>query len=288
MTTEAPFKKSSAALTTRTSLIEAMILMIAADGVVADEEIFELSRTVSEHPIFEGNDVELIAGEFKRALRALAEEGFEARLGSLASVLDDYPSRLLAFSFATGICFSDGDLASQELELLKGFQRHFGLREEHVALIVAAVQEQEPVRSVLREIGIDDEPVLLSRSEAMIELMMLMAAADGEIQNVEVTRMALTVASRPEFKEMSEEDISEAFDNALRRVQTHGPVDRLAELRMSLTTSEERLQALRFAFSILVADGIATVGEAQYLEDIRVAFDLDEDSIERLTKENEG
>jgi tellurite resistance protein len=269
----------------RSLLIEAMTLMIAADGVVADEEILELSRLTSEHPMFAGTPASAVTDTLKRSLKALAKQGFEARLLALAEGLPDYNTRLLAFAFAVSICFADGQLADQELSLLKAFQSVFGLREEHVTLLVSAAQDRADFNRVLFELGVEGDPRLLRRDEAMIEVMLLMATADDEIQAAEVTRMALTVASRPEFQEMSEADVGEAISSALHRIQTHGLQSRLAELRLCLPDAADRIQALRFAISILVADGQVTLSELNHLERMRVAFDLEEDQVESLKRE---
>jgi tellurite resistance protein len=269
----------------RSLLIEAMTLMIAADGVVADEEILELSRLTSEHPMFAGTPASAVTDTLKRSLKALAKQGFEARLHALAEGLPDYNTRLLAFAFSVSICFADGQLADQELSLLKAFQAVFGLREEHVTLLVSAAQDRSDFNRVLFELGVEGDPRLLRRDEAMIEVMLLMATADDEIQAAEVTRMALTVASRPEFQEMSEADVGEAISSALHRIQTHGLQSRLAELRLCLPDAADRLQALRFAISILVADGQVTLSELNHLERMRVAFDLEEDQVEALKRE---
>jgi tellurite resistance protein len=269
----------------RSLMIEAMTLMIAADGVVADEEILELSRLTSEHPMFGGTSPQAVTDTLKRALKALSKQGFEARIRALADGLPDYNMRLLAFAFAVSICFSDGQLAQQELNLLKAFQVVFGLREEHVTLLVSTAQDRPEFNRILQELGIEGEPYLLRRDEALIEVMLLMATADDEIQPSEVTRMALTVASRPEFKEMSEADVGEAITSALHRIRTHGLQSRLAELRLCLPDLADRLQALRFAISILVADGQVTHSELHHLERMRVAFDLDEDQVESLKQE---
>lgn len=283
--TPQPNKPSPPTQPPRALMIEAMTLMIAADGVVADEEIFELSRVVAEHAIFAGTTSASVNRELRRSLQALAKFGFESRLQTLADGLPDYGMRLLAFAFAVDICFADGQLAAQELTLLKAFQAIFGLREEHVTRLVSAAQDRKDFNNVLQELGIQGDPRLLGRDEALIEVMLLMATADDEIQPPEVTRMALTVASRPEFKAMTEKQVGEAIEGALQRIQTHGLQSRLAELRLCLPDVADRLQALRFAIAILVADGTITISELDHLERMRVAFDLEEDQVAALKQE---
>lgn len=274
-------------LPARPLLVEAMLLMVAADGVVADEEIAQLTRTIAEHPAFGGLSPDAIGDEFQRAFNALSDDGFEARLDALARGLESYKSRLLAFAFATGICFADGDIAEQELALLKAFQTVFLLRDTHVAEIFEALQSDEPIDSLIERL-LEHHNTPLSRQEAFIETMLLMAAADGEIAEIEATQLAMTIAVQKEFDDLGEEGISEALSAALERVKFQGPKGRLSELRIALPTEEDRMRAVRFALTILIADGVIATGETECLESMVEAFELNPESVRAISAAAQG
>jgi len=116
--------------------------------------------------------------------------------------------------------------------------------------------------------------VSIRHEEAYIEVMLLMAMADGELQEEEATQLAFTVANRPEFGSLSERQLADAVSRATERIQQAPARQRLAELARALPTEQERFKATAFAYSILVADGIVAPGETRCLLDIQQAFGL--------------
>jgi len=270
-------------------LIECMLMMGAADGVVQPEEVSRLARTVSGHPLFADFTLTRITSEISHAADRLVEDGFEARLAALAQGLQSYTSRLLALAFATGVSFADGKLADEELVLLKTFQRVFALRDDDVAEVVDAVQDPDAdITGLVQRLWEDYQVNRLTREQAFVEVMLLMAAADGEVQKEEATQLALTIASREEFAAMSESDISSAVTGALGRIQSQGEEQRLNELAGLLPGEDERLKAMMFAYSILVADGVVAPGETACLARMQQVFGLSSEDLRHVLRSVTG
>lgn len=265
----------------RRLLIEAMLLMVAADGEIHDDEIAQLGQAISEHQIFEHETLDSVIDVLRTVFDELANEGFESRLRALADGLSTYPSRLMAFALATRISFADGDLDTAELDLLRTFQTVFGLKELHVQTIVDAVSVGDSARldKLVADLWQGELSVVLTVEDALVEVMLLMAAADGEVQTEEATQLALTLANNDRFNSMSEDDISAAIGGALERIQSDGMPARLSALEKILKTEEERKTALRFAYQILAADGVLAPGERECLDQIRRSFGLSEDVV---------
>jgi AcrR family transcriptional regulator len=114
----------------------------------------------------------------------------------------------------------------------------------------------------------------LSREEAYIEIMLLMALSDGQLHEEEATQLALTVANRPEFQDMSQAEISQTITAALERIQRQSVSERLTELSRCLKSESAKFKATVFAYGILVADGIVASGETACLRQIEKAFGL--------------
>lgn len=266
------------------ALIECMLMMGAADGVIRGGEIERLATTVCEHPVFAGFSHEDATREISAGAERLVAEGLEARLQALTKGLPTYPLRLLAFAFSAGVSLADGEFAREELSLLKRIQSELGLRDDDVAEVITAVQARGDVDDLIERLLQQHltEAGTLGLGEAYIEVMLLMAAADGEVQKEEATQLALTIANHAQFASMSEADISAAVSGALERIQREGDEQRLHALGARLAGEEERLQALSFAYSILVADGVMAPGESRCLERMLAAFGLEHEALRKV------
>ena len=119
-----------------------------------------------------------------------------------------------------------------------------------------------------------DPTEALTREDAYIEIMLLMAFADGTLQEEEATLLANTVAHRDEFGNLSEQELADAVSRALDRLQGAPSRERLLALRQHLPSEEDRFKATVFAYSILVADGVVAPGETRCLLEIQEAFGL--------------
>ena len=258
-----------------------MVLMMAADGEIQDAELEQLQRAVADHRVFIELDHEGVETQVSEAFNHLIEHGLEARLKTLADELCDYRERLLAFALATRICFADGQIDASELALLKSLQQAFALTETHVAQITEAAQlpgSLDDIVSELHSARLVNQP---SVEQAYIEIMLLMALADGEIQEAEGHALGLTLAKRVEFQGLDQDQLDQAIKEAIARIQGDGLQVRLTALNEVLSHQDERQRAIRFAYRILAADGIEDCRESGMLAKMLQAFELKDDFLER-------
>lgn len=65
----------------------------------------------------------------RRSLNAIESEGIDARIKTIARILPNQEQRIDTIRMCLSICASDGDIAPDELEILKKMQAEFDLSE---------------------------------------------------------------------------------------------------------------------------------------------------------------
>jgi hypothetical protein len=125
------------------AILEAMFLMAAVDGEVAEDEIGQLAASVQAIADTQdgghGIDLEKVLGELGARL---AEQGWKGRLDSLADRLPTTESRAFAFRLAAGVAFVDDHVAHAEAAAIDALSGALGLSAEESQRILAEVQEE--------------------------------------------------------------------------------------------------------------------------------------------------
>ncbi len=269
----------------RKALIEVAVLMIIADGRIEDDEIDQLVSTVSSHPRFRGVRLEDLADAISHALQQLKLHGLHDYLQNLAKQLEHCELRLLAFALATQISLADGNLADSEMDLLRAFQAALMLTDHQVAKIMGAIAEKNDLTAIVDDLYETCSAARLNHTDAYIETMLVMAAADGEVQPEECTQIALNLAHHQAFSKLDESEIGDLLESALGRIRADGIPFRLRVLAKSLLARDDRLQALSFAYTILAADNIMTPGESICLQQMCAAFALSQDDLKGVLRQ---
>ncbi|NUP09219.1 MAG: hypothetical protein HOW73_24475 [Polyangiaceae bacterium] len=108
------------------ALFEAMFLMIAADGDVADEE-----REVLRGAVRGLTDNAVRSAHIDKLFdqcKARAGEGTQARLKTIAPILQEDPALVeAAFSLAAAVAFADSDIKDEENELINEMAEALGI-----------------------------------------------------------------------------------------------------------------------------------------------------------------
>jgi tellurite resistance protein len=102
----------------QTALIYTMVLVSAAEGVMADTEIETIGRLVRYLPVFDGFDEERLTDVGRDCTYLLREEdGLDRACDMIAEAL---PGKLreTAYAVACDVAAADGELAEEELNLL--------------------------------------------------------------------------------------------------------------------------------------------------------------------------
>ncbi|MFO0555207.1 MAG: tellurite resistance TerB family protein [Polyangiaceae bacterium] len=124
-----------------------------------------------------------------------------------------------------------------------------------------------------------DEPESIERFdtpqlEALVEIMVLAASADGEFSDEERQRLrtsVLTLTSR----RLSPERIDPLLNGLERRIASEGRAARLATVRAALGSPASRRVALDLALQVMAADGVLRTSERELVLDIAVALEID-------------
>jgi uncharacterized tellurite resistance protein B-like protein len=257
------------------ALIECMLMAAIADGSISDREMQALLRRVIERPEFEGTRPEELNALVEGSAKKLSEQkDLEDVMRSLRQRLPDHRTRMLAFGLAAAVAFADQRASRAELGLLKTFQAALGISEDEVATIVEVVEKGGSLAEAL------GEP--LERLYA--EVMVLVLAADGKVQEGEARTLVESFAGDPLFHGTSAQDAQRYIAEAVAALAVHGLPERLRALAHGLTTHAHRVKAFRLACKMARAAGGGRA-EHRVLDLLQASFGLADDEVERLKQE---
>lgn len=258
------------------ALIDAMILAASADGQLRPVEVQTVIQRVIERPEFEGVQATELAGLVEASARRLASaRALEDILHGLRERLPDHRNRLLAFGLATSVVLADRQALKDELGLLKTMQRALGISEEEVSRIFETVESGASLAEAL------GEPLERLYAETMV----LVSAADGEVQPGELRRMLEELAGDPVFKDVSLESADHYLRDAVQNLAVEGLPQRLTVLAHGLTTKSQRSRAFKLAVRVAYAEGPPSKDALRALELLQATFGLADDEVARITAE---
>lgn len=259
------------------ALIDAMILAASADGSMSPKEMETLIQRVIERPEFEGTDAQELERLVERSARRLSgSRGLEEIFSSLRARLPDHRNRLLAFGLATAVALADRKATRAELGLLKGVQSALGISEAEVTRVFEVVESGASLAEAL------GEPLERLYAETMV----LVGAADGEMNTRELKLMLENMAGDPVFADVSLELAERYLTDAVQALSLEGLPTRLTVLAHGLSTHAQRAKAFRLAVRIAFADGNPSVAEQKLLDLLQATFGLADDEVAQITVES--
>jgi tellurite resistance protein len=123
--------------------------------------------------------------------------------------------------------------------------------------------------------------------EALICAMVLMGASDRRMSDAELGMMSRLVQSLPVFSDFHPNGIASVTEICLRLLEREDGLDRACTMIREALPPRLRETAYLLACEVAAADGEASQGELQFLQDFRIALDLDRliaGAIERAAK----
>jgi len=109
--------------------VEAMFIMMAADGIVGDEE-YEVIRGAVRELTEDAIHTQTLNAMLDGFKQALAKDGQDERIRDVARrLVDDTQGQENAFVLAAVVAFADGVIADQENEVLNDIAAALGLTE---------------------------------------------------------------------------------------------------------------------------------------------------------------
>ena len=123
--------------------------------------------------------------------------------------------------------------------------------------------------------------------EALVCAMVLMAASDRNMTDAEVGMMSRLVQELPVFGDFHPARIASVTETCLGLLEREDGLDRAMALISDALPQRLRETAYLLACEVAAADGEASQAELQFLQDLRIALDLDRliaGAIERAAK----
>ena len=123
--------------------------------------------------------------------------------------------------------------------------------------------------------------------EALVCAMVLMAASDERMSDAEIGMMTRLVQELPVFSEFHPEEIGTVTETCLGLLNRGDGLDLACTMIRDALPPRLRETAYLVACEVAAADGDATQGELLFLQDFRIAMDIDRliaGAIERATR----
>lgn len=128
------------------------------------------------------------------------------------------------------------------------------------------------------------EQARFERNAALVETMLLEAAADGHLSRAELIAVIRRVVERPEFDGTHSEDLTRLVEDSAARLAASPSLDHILEsLKERLPGDDERRLAFGLAVSVAFADKRSTRGDTGVLKIIQLALDIAEEDVSRIT-----
>jgi tellurite resistance protein len=257
------------------ALIEAMVLTVSADGVIEKREESLVHRIVLSKKEFGDLTEDRFSDLLNRALSDIKREGISKRADALAKVFTKKADRLNVFELAFEVVLKGGRMGPNEIDTLKRLQSRFGLSEEEVEEIHMHLTESTPVESLLKDYHEEK-----SIGQFYLEVMLLMAAADGILQASEKRRIMQTIEEHIVFKHVEKSLIEDWIEQSLRDLEREGVIGRITAIAEALEGDNERRTAFGFATDICLADGAADPAELELLKAFQSRFRIEDKDAE--------
>ncbi|KFA89212.1 MULTISPECIES: TerB family tellurite resistance protein [Archangium] len=127
------------------------------------------------------------------------------------------------------------------------------------------------------------------RNEALVEVMLLAAMADGQVSQRELQMLLRRVIERPEFEGTKPEELNALVEASAQRLsKAHDLEEILASLRARLPNHKNRMLAFGLAASIAFSDHRATRTELGLLKTFQAALGISEDEVAQIIDVIEG
>jgi hypothetical protein len=125
------------------AILEAMFLMAAVDGEVAEDEVGQLAASVQAIIDTTGGRLQLDLAPMLDELAArLTRDGWKVRIDTLGPRLPSAESRTFAFRLAAGVAFVDDNVVHAEAAAIDAMAAALGIPSDDSQRILAEVQEE--------------------------------------------------------------------------------------------------------------------------------------------------
>lgn len=121
------------------------------------------------------------------------------------------------------------------------------------------------------------------RNAALVEAMLLAAAADGSVSEIEIQTLLRRVLERPEFEGTRPEELNQLVESCVANLAKAKDLNTiLASLRQRLPDHKNRMLAFGLACAVAFADQRATRSELGLLKTFQAALGISEDEVAQI------
>jgi tellurite resistance protein len=121
------------------------------------------------------------------------------------------------------------------------------------------------------------------RNAALVEAMVLAAAADGKVSSAELETLLTRVIERPEFEGTHSEELNSLVRNSAKTLASARSLDDiLTSLRQRLPDHKNRMLAFGLAAAVAFADQRASRAELGLLKTFQAALGIAEDEVAQI------
>jgi tellurite resistance protein len=135
-------------------------------------------------------------------------------------------------------------------------------------------------------------PAASSVLDAMIETMVLMAMADGTLQDAELVKLIFLIHDfirlNPQYGSLTAEQFQEKYSEIKRMISKYGSNQRIKTLAQRLQIYDLRATAVYFAIAISDADKHADLSENHLLNTLQEAFGFSQADIQSILQAYNG
>jgi tellurite resistance protein len=124
-----------------------------------------------------------------------------------------------------------------------------------------------------------------SEARAYIETMLILATADGDFSRQEVESMTAILANHPRTKGLSESDFKQIVEACQRDMAAQHVDARIRAIAGMLPQQSQRIDAIKIALVIAIADGRFDPTELSLLDKFQLAFGLSEAQVHQILNE---
>ena len=124
------------------TLVDTMVLMLAADGKKKAGELEEATAIAARLPAFKGKPETDAQKAVEASLAAIKKEGRKGRLQSLAKRLTASDDREDAFRLAAAVRFADAEVADEEDDLLVSLRDALQIDVDRAETLLADVESR--------------------------------------------------------------------------------------------------------------------------------------------------
>ena len=122
-----------------------------------------------------------------------------------------------------------------------------------------------------------------NRNAALVEVMLLAASADGELQGTEMRALLTRVIERPEFEGTRPDQLNALIENSAKKLAGARNLEEVLDsLRARLPNHRNRLLAFGLATAIALSDRKATRVELGLLKTFQKALGISEEEVTRI------